>query len=313
MTGIVDIGADDARRFSRDTVKLKHRFADTGMFTDDALAALIEAYPRQHLSVNTVTPLEDGTLWWRHGSVEGRSGAEVLEAVRHGRLWIHLQHLQVGAPDYQALVQSAFDGIREHAPGFKTFKHNSGLLISSPQARVLYHCDIPPIALWHIRGRKRLYLYPDTDEFLANEDRERVVLRETEEEIPYLPAFDAKAQVFDLEPGDALGWKMQAPHRVDNLDGLNVSITTEFFTPETMRFYAVAYANGAMRRLFNRPARSYAVTGPFAWAKFAFAAAVRASGILKARERIIETSFEVDPDEDLGFADLAPPQAPRGA
>lgn len=306
MGNIIDIGDGDARRFSRETVRFTHRFAGSGLFTDDALAALIERYPRAHMGVNTMTPQPDGTLKWRHGSIAGRTGAEVIEAVRGGRLWINLQSLQKVAPEYHALVEKAFAEITARAPGFRPFKHNSGLLISSPGARVLFHSDIPPIALWHVRGRKRLWLYPDTDELLPRAARERVVLRETEEEVPYDPAFDAHAQSFDLEPGQALSWKMQAPHRVDNLEGLNVSITTEFFTPEAMRFYGVVYANGAMNRLFGITPRSMATTGPAALAKCAFAAAVRASGLLKARERVFELSFQVDPARELGYADTTP-------
>ena len=306
MTAIIGIGEEDARRFSRETVRFSHRFAGSGLFSDDALAALIERYPARYMGINTMTPQADGTLKWRHGSIAGRTGTEVIEVVRSGRLWINLQSLQKVAPEYHALVEAALGEIAAKAPGFRSFRHNSGLLISSPGARVLYHCDIPPIALWHVRGRKRLWLYPDTEELLPRAARERVVLRETEEEIPYEPSFDRHAVTFDLEPGQALGWKMQAPHRVDNLEGLNVSITTEFFTPAAMRFYGVVYANGAMNRLFGMAPRSMASSGPVALAKCAFAAAVRASGILKARERVFEPSFEVDPAHELGYADIVP-------
>lgn len=306
MSAIIDISAEDARAFSHSTVQIRHRFAGSGLFSDEALAALIERYPQPYLGVNTMTPGPDGTLEWRHGAIAGRTGEEVLEAVRRGRLWINLRALQKIAPEYHALVEKAFDEIAAKAPGFKPFRHSSGLLISSPGAQVLYHCDIPPIALWHIRGRKRLRLYPDTERFLPREARERVVLRESEEEIPFDPAFDADAQVFDLEPGQALGWKMQAPHRVENLDGLNVSITTEFFTAEALRRYGVVYANGAMARLFGYRARSMRHTGPVAIAKCAFAAGVRASGALKARERVLQMTFEVDPSRELGYADVPP-------
>ena len=37
------------------------------------------------------------------------------------------------------------------------------LLISSPRALVYYHADGPASALWHIRGRKRIWIYPALD------------------------------------------------------------------------------------------------------------------------------------------------------
>ena len=47
---------------------------------------------------------------------------------------------------------------------------------------------------------------------------EQVVSRQTTEELPYTRAFEADAQVIDLEPGEALTWPLYAPHRVENLD-----------------------------------------------------------------------------------------------
>lgn len=305
MSPIVDISQADAQRFSLGTVGLKHRFADSGLFSDDALAELVESYPAEHRCINASEEMPDGTVQWRYGSVEGLSGADIIEAVRHGRLWINLQHMEEVATRYHALVKRAFDRIKDLNPNLTTFKHNTGLLISSPSMRVLYHCDIPPIALWHIRGRKRLWLYPPTEEFLSDVDRERVVLRETEEEVPYDPAFDAHATTFDMEAGDAAAWATQAPHRVDNLDGLNVSITTSYFTPAARRHYGVIYANGAMRRLMGVAPRSTKSTGPIAYAKCGLAAAVRMSGILKERERVLYTTFKVDPSKDIGYVDFA--------
>jgi len=306
MSPIIDISKEDAERFSLAPLRLKHRFADSGLFSDDALADLIEVYPGHHMTIYTTGEDADGTQVWRHGTLGGLSGGEVLEAIKSGRLWLNLQHIEEAAPRYSSLVKRAFGDVSALNPSLKTFHHNTGILISSPGMNVLYHCDIPPIALWHIRGRKRLWLYPDTDKFLSPMDRERVVLRETEEEVPYRPEFDEHAKVFDLEPGDALAWKQQAPHRVDNLDGMNVSITTSYYTPAAQRFYGVVYANGAMRRLLGVNPTSTSIEGPFALAKCAFAAGVKYSGLLKSRERILQTSFQVDPSEELGYAELSP-------
>ncbi len=309
MSRIIDISQADADRFSLGTVHARHRFEQSGLFSDDALAELIDGYPAEHFEINTSIDHADGSQEWRHGTIGARTGSEVLEAVRNGKLWINLQHLETVAPRYHALVKRAFAEIEDRNPRFRAMRHNTGLLISSPQARVLYHCDIPVIALWHIRGRKRLWLYPDTEELLPMTEREKVVLRETEEEIPYRKEFDAQAQVFDLEPGDALSWKMHTPHRVDNLEGLNVSITTSYFTPAARMLYGVVYANGAMRRLAGINATSIKATGPVAWGKCAIAAAVRMSGVLKPNERVYETTFEVDPSRALGYAPIADSKA----
>jgi len=304
MSGILDISQHDADLFSKGTVSAKHRFLESGLFEDDALATLIEEYPADCMSIHTTTPDPDGVETWRHGSMGGRTGAEVLEAVRHGQLWINLQHMEDVAPRYHNLVARSFDEVTKLNPKFKHMRHNTGLLISSPRSRVLYHSDISPVILCHVRGRKRLWLYPDTEDFISQKSREQVVLKETEEEIPYTEDYDRHAQVFDLMPGDLLSWKMQAPHRVDNLDGLNVSITTAYYTPEAMKQYGVIYANGAMRRLFGMDPKSIETKGIAALAKCAFAVVIRKSGLLEGNQRVFKTTFEVDPEQELGYVEF---------
>ena len=303
MSRILDISQHDADLFSKGTVTAKHHFAKTGLFEDAALANLIETYPAEHLSIHTTTPNARGTLTWRHGTMNDRTGAEVLEAAKHGQLWINLQHMEEVATEYHDLVARAFAEVRDLNPAFRHLKHNTGLLISSPRARVLYHSDISPIALWHVRGEKRLWLYPDTEEFISQQSREQVVLRETEEEIPYSEEFDKHAQVFDLKPGELISWKMQAPHRVDNLDGLNVSFTTSYYTPETMKQYGVIYGNGVLRRLLGMNPKSMKTSGIAAMAKCALAMVVKRSGILEGNERTFTTTFEVDPSKELGYVE----------
>ena len=119
------------------------------------------------------------------------------------------------------------------------------------------------VALWRIRGPKRVWLYDAHDKrHLLDEVLERVVLRETEEDIPYDPAWDGDARAIDLEPGWALSWPQNAPHRVDNIDGLNVSITTDYFIPAATRKYGVYFANGMLRRRFGLRPASTRSSGP---------------------------------------------------
>ena len=166
---------------------------------------------------------------------------------------------------------------------------------SSPGAWVHYHADIPMVALWRIRGPKRVWLYDAHDKrHLLDEVLERVVLRETEEDIPYDPAWDGDARAIDLEPGWALSWPQNAPHRVDNIDGLNVSITTDYFIPAATRKYGVYFANGRLRRRFGLHPSSTRNSGPGALAKCAMALAMKKFGMRRQNERQMMEEFRLD-------------------
>jgi hypothetical protein len=122
------------------------------------------------------------------------------------------------------------------------------VLISSPQALVYYHADAPANMLWHIRGRKRIWIYPALDpRYLAREMLEDIFAGVRHEYVPYEPSFDAAATSYDLEPGQFASWPHNAPHRVSNLEGLNVSLSTEHFTAESLQRQRVYVANRFLR------------------------------------------------------------------
>jgi len=284
----------DATKFGTDLVHYQHNLSSSGLFTDAALADLIENYPRQYYMITTMTEAGEQQIW-RNGDFNGASGKYVLEAIRTGRLWLSLRRLDIVAPEYDELIDNAFDDIEQQNPKLRTSRRKSSILISSPGANVLYHADIPMVALWHIRGRKRVWIYDaDNKVHLPDEILESVVLRETEEEIPYDAAWDVDAKAVDLDPGWAVSWPQNAPHRVDNLDGLNVSVTTDYFTPAAQRKYGVYFANGIMRRKLGHTPRSTNWNGFDAYAKCAAALAAKKAGLHRQSEGQLLRSFILD-------------------
>jgi hypothetical protein len=281
-------------RFGHDLVTIEHTMADSGLFTDEALADLIDRYPRDYFLFDAMT-VNGSRQIWRHGDPAGLSGAEILGAIKTGQYWMNLRRFDLIAPEYERLVTRAFGELEAGSPGLKTSRRSSSLLISSPGARVVYHADIPMICLWHLRGKKRVWLYDaDNENHLPDLAREAVILRETEEAIPYDPAWDAEASTHDLAPGMAVSWPLNAPHRVDNLEGLNVSITTEYFTPQALRSYGVHFANGWLRRRFGIEPASRELHGAGAVAKIGLAMAVKKLGLQKAGERTVMCDFTLD-------------------
>ena len=57
------------------------------------------------------------------------------------------------------------------------------------------------VVLFHLRGRKRIFVYPGDEAHLPERNMEQVVARQTTEELPYRLAFEDDARVMDLEPG----------------------------------------------------------------------------------------------------------------
>jgi hypothetical protein len=256
--------------FGRGTVLAGHKLSELDLFDDASLAAIVENHPQHLLHALTMgfdllTSADNEKVV--HGGV---SGVDVLEAVRRGRLWLNITNIDAVDPRFRELTDALYSGVRAQNPSFRVEETHATLLISSPGAMVYYHVDGPPSFLWHIRGRKRVWVYPAQDETLLSRPiLEDVFAGVRQEYVPYQQSFDERAEVFDLEPGQCAMWVQNAPHRVSNLDSFNVSLVTDHYTPEARRRARVYRANRFLRAKAHVPYRllSPAETGVIATAK----------------------------------------------
>jgi len=85
--------------------------------------------------------------------------------------------------------------------------------------------------------------------------------RESDDDLPYRPELDQHATPYDLDPGDMLTWPQNTPHRVDNLEGLNVSLTTEHYTPYALKKRLTYLSNRYFRDWLGLPMRNVRVDG----------------------------------------------------
>lgn len=281
MSIIRDWTPERAEAFGREDLSFRHTLHERPMFGDDALAEVLDRYPRDQLGVYTMgdDPEDHGT--WRRGTAEGVSGRELLGMVRGGRVWLNLRAANTHLPEYQALSDEIFADKERHVRGLKTFKRDVGLLISSGSVQVFYHFDVPLVSLWQVRGGKRVWVYPPKPPFVTDAQLEAVVLREQAEQIPYNRAWDAHAQVFDLDPGAMVTWRQNAPHRVENQGELSVSLSIEFMTPAAAVRANEIYANGVLRRRLGWTARVSDRPTLAAFGKLALARAVKALNLHK--------------------------------
>ncbi|MDO9589486.1 MAG: hypothetical protein Q7J13_16375, partial [Brevundimonas sp.] len=147
----------------------------------------------------------------------------------------------------------------------------------------------------------RIFVYPGDEAHLAETDMEQVVSRQTTEELPYVRAFEADAQVMDVEPGQALTWPFYAPHRVENLDRYCVSLSIEFQTWPTRFRNGALFTNAVLRSRGARPRMTDRMTTPELAARWAASLALKRAGALKSRIATFERDFQ----PELGVEDGA--------
>ena len=269
-----------------------HSLVEQGFATDERLAAMLDRYPADLFDINLYDYDGEGQVSLRTGARGRLNGAELLAAIQQGRLWVNLRSVETGWPELWAAAMAEFRRLQAGYPGLKAVTNAGQLILSSPKARVPYHFDPAGVMLFHMRGRKRVFVYPGDEGHLPEQNMEQVVARQTTEELPYTMAFEADAQVMDLEPGQALTWPLYAPHRVENLDRFCVSLSMDFQTwPSRFRNGAL-YTNAVVRSRGGRPRFTEHMAPPELAARWAASLALKRMGALKSRLSDFERDFE---------------------
>lgn len=237
--------------FQKEIMSFGHNLDGTGLFTDEALISLLERHPSEKLDVCTMGAA-DHPMYpnkFRTGDFREASGKTLLNAAKAGRVWINVRQAMNVHPEYKAVLDRMYGELAEKT-GNRAFNPRGGILISSPVARVPYHFDKTETILWHVRGQKRIYLYPLTQKFISDTAYESVVSNALEDDLPYDKSFDADAEIIDLAEGTALTWPLNSPHRVDN-QTFCVSVTTEYSTRESGAKNAAMLTNATLRHRFG--------------------------------------------------------------
>lgn len=237
LKNYLDWTPEQAANFGVAPQSCRHRVHELPWFDDEGLIRLIDAQPREKLRVfmSGTDPMHRQR---DHQPVdtEGVNGAEILESVRRGKLWVNMQRIETVDPRFDELGRRLYGELADQCPHFHpAWINRAFLFISSPGAMVYLHADYQPNMLWHIRGRKTIWIYPAYDERIVSLDRIEEICAGGEDDIDYRPEFERYGKGFAIGPGETVSWPARAPHRVENGDSVNVSLSTFH---ETIEDYA---------------------------------------------------------------------------
>ena len=244
---MLDWNGADPTTVKSEIVAFNHRLADTGLFTDEALAKLIDEFPREEITICTMAPKPRPDVRWIAGEAHGLDGAALVEAARRGRLWVSPRSAMTKHPVYKRVFDQLMGDFAK-ATGMTILNADAAVLISSADMGIFFHVDPAETMLVHIRGHKQILVYPPKEEIVTEQALEAILLKETLSDLPWSPEMEALAETVDLAPGEAVSWPIHSPHRVLNGNDLNVSVSVEYSTPRSMLTNGVFYTNGVLRR-----------------------------------------------------------------
>ncbi len=294
------------QNFQKEIMTFKHGLAETGLFTDEALITLLEKHPSRLLDVNSMGDAghPEYPNKFRTGDFRGVPGKVLLDAAKAGRVFINVRRAMNIHPEYKDVLDKMYGCIAEKT-GKKAYTPNGSILISSPISQTPYHFDKTEVILWHIRGAKRIVLYPRTQKFIPDQAYENAVTNLIDDDLPYDKSFDTEATIVDLEPGQALSWPLNSPHRVDN-SAFCVSVTTEYSTRESGMKNAAMVTNATLRNKFGMDV-SYEKDGKAKrQVKSVFGRVLKKAGIAHKTVTKDMVTFTIDPKDPGYVVDVEP-------
>lgn len=303
---IKDWSEKQTASFEKEITTFKHGLNETGLFSDEALIELLEKHPSEMLDVCTMGDPNHPVYpnKFRTGDFRDVPGKVIIDAAKAGQVWINIRQGMNLHPEYKAVLDRMYGDLGA-AISKKPYNANGGILISSPIAKVPYHFDKTHIILWHVRGKKRIYIYPQTEKFIPDHAYEAKMLLYLDDDLPYTKEFEKDAKFFDLEEGQAITWPLNSPHRVDNGE-FCVSITTEYSTHESKVKNACMVANATLRHKFGIES-SYRNSGTaHRQIKSIFGYGIKKAGLLPQDDIKDMVTFKIDPTSPNFIVDTEP-------
>ncbi len=295
---------DHTHKFNKDILCVHHSLEATGLFTDAALAEMLDNHPDAMLDVCTMGKDKKYPNKFRTGDFRGCDGKSLIEMVKEGKLYINARRAMNLHPQYNKVLQQMYGELAAKT-GNREFNANGGILISSPIAKVPYHTDRQHVVLWHIRGTKRVYVYPMTNKFMSDASYEAAATSTLLDDIPYEDEFDEHAKVLTLTGGEMACWQLNQPHRVVN-ETFCVSIASEYSNRESALKNSAMFAQAAMRSTFgSKPVWQDTATS-IRLAKAVAGKVLKTTGLYKTRNTQDFVTFKVDKSVPGYIVDIDP-------
>ena len=296
---------EQASRFGLIAQSTHHRVHELPWWDDASLIKLIDEQPRTQLRIfqSGIDPLFRSR---DHLPVDtsGANGAEIFEAVKRGKLWVNMQRIDRAQPRFDQLGRTLYTELEEGAPHFRPVWINRAFLfVSSPDAMVYLHADYQPNILWHLRGNKRIWIYPAYDPRICSPERIEEICAGGEDDIDFKHEFDLRGQAFDIGPGETVSWPARAPHRVINGSRLNVSLSTFH---ETMEDYerVLEHRSDYMLRTQYPAARSLMRLVGAPGKRLAYRAIERAGWVKRRPVKEYWATLRIDPEAPTGVREI---------
>lgn len=221
--------AQFARAFGRQPFRVRHHLADHPLFQMDCLMQLARTLPEHRVEYNAgdLSVDMDPTRTPRNGL----SAEETIARIAECRSWLVLKNVELDR-EYHDLLYRCLQEVEGlgHADA-RQIDHREGFVfVSSPGAVTPYHIDPEWNFLLQVRGQKLIHVFPSDDREILSEEALERFYSGAHRNLHFEDAWQAKAEPFELNPGDGVHVPVTAPHWVKNGPEVSISFSITFQT-----------------------------------------------------------------------------------
>ncbi len=236
---------------------VRHQLCDRPEFTLPRLVELAQRLPADEVEYfsGMVSVDQDPSSHPRNGL----SVAETVRRIEENGSWMVLKNVQ-SDPPYRALMRQFLDEVYRRLPASfrNTHREEAFIFISSPGSITPFHLDEEHNFLLQVRGSKHVSMWDPKDRIVMPETQSEYMLQvwhssDYHRNMKFEDAYQARAVVHTLCPGDGLHFPIGAPHWVKNGPEVSVSFSVTFRSEQSERQAVVYYVNRRLRRLGLRP------------------------------------------------------------
>ena len=258
---LADVGDRDSRDLHQTTFAATHRLAQTGLFSDAALLDMLARHPADALATHRLSAHAANSPFDIADPDQSHDPEFLLDGVQAGWWAVELRDVRTHQPAVRELVEQLYDDLERQAPGFRATRRTARIQISPALCEVPLRRNAAETMLWNLRGRQRVAVASGVASLPPIPDLEELLAAEGAQHVHDVPNFEDRAAAHDLEPGQWITWPQHAPHRVEPLGRLNVSLLTTHYSPDAYRRVLCHRANRTLRTAFGLPCRSVQTAG----------------------------------------------------
>lgn len=228
---------------------ITHALSDHPLFEMERLMQLAQCLPPDCVEYNAGTlPIScDPSETPRNGL----SMTETIRRIEECQSWMVLKYVDRDA-EYGDLLHRCLDEIKAFSealhPGMS--RPEAFIFLSSPRSITPYHMDPEHNFLLQIRGNKHLTVF---DRSLVSPQQLEKFYRGAHRNMEFNDDYMAHSVTFELRPGEGLHVPVAAPHFVRNGEGVSISFSITFRTPDLEGRALLHNANALLRTIGLAP------------------------------------------------------------